>query len=126
MTAVLHHVLAELGLISLYHSPIDAKILILQRFIRFYAFGGSTIVLALYLRALSISESRIGLFMSLALIGDVFSFILTLFADVVGRKLVLGGGALLMASSGVVFGVTGNYWLLLLVSVLGVISPTCV
>ncbi len=126
MNAVLHHVLAELGLISLFRSPIDTKILILQRFIRFYAFGGSTIVLALYLRALSISETHIGLFMSLALIGDVFSFILTLFADVVGRKLVLAGGALLMTLSGVVFGITGNYWLLLLVSILGVISPTYV
>lgn len=126
MAGLHHHILAELGLISLYHSPIDTKILILQRYVRFFAFGGSTIVLALYLRALSISETRIGLFMSLALLGDVLSFIFTLFADVVGRKLVLGGGALLMALSGVVFGFTGNYWLLLVVSVVGVISPTYV
>jgi MFS family permease len=126
MAGLHHHILAELGLISLYHSPIDTKILILQRYVRFFAFGGSTIVLALYLRALSISETRIGLFMSLALVGDVLSFILTLFADVVGRKLVLGGGALLMTLSGVVFGFTGNYWLLLVVSVVGVISPTYV
>jgi MFS family permease len=126
MSALHHNILAELGLISLYHSPIDTKLLILQRYIRFFAFGGSTIVLALFFRALSISETRIGLLMSLALIGDVLSFILTLLADVVGRKLVLGGGALLMALSGVVFGITGNYWLLLVVSVLGVISPTYV
>ena len=124
MSALHHRILAELGLISLYHSPNDTKVLILQRFLRFFAFGGSTIVLALYLRALSFSETRIGLFMSLALIGDVLSFVLTLFADAVGRKLVLGGGALLMALSGVVFGVTSNYWLLLVVSVVGVISPT--
>lgn len=126
MAGLHHRILAELGLISLYHSPIDTKILILQRYVRFFAFGGSTIVLALYLRALSISETRIGLFMSLALVGDVLSFILTLFADVMGRKLVLGGGALLMVLSGVVFGFTGNYWLLLVVSVVGVISPTYV
>ena len=126
MPSLHHRVLGELGLISLYHSPVDTKVLILQRFIRFFAFGGSTIVLALYLRALSISETRIGLFMSLALVSDVLSFFLTLFADIVGRKLVLGGAALLMTLSGVVFAVTGNYWLLLMASVVGVISPTYV
>jgi MFS family permease len=116
-------ILHELGLHSLHNSPRDTKILILQRFIRFFAFGGSTIVLALYLHAISISDTQIGLFMSLTLVGDVISFALTLLADGVGRKLVLGGGALLMVMSGVVFAVTGNFWCLLAASVFGVISP---
>jgi predicted MFS family arabinose efflux permease len=95
----------------------------LQRFIRFFAFGGSTIVLALYLHAISMPDAQIGLFMSLTLVGDVISFGLALLADGVGRKLVLGVGALLMVMSGVVFAVTGNFWCLLVASVFGVISP---
>jgi hypothetical protein len=38
--------------------------------------------------------------------------------------LMLGG--LMMAGSGVVFAITGNYWILLAAAVLGVISPGCV
>lgn len=61
--------------------------------------------------------------MSLTLVGDVISFALTVLADGVGRKIVLGGGALLMVMSGVVFALTGNFWCLLAASVFGVISP---
>lgn len=116
-------IVCELGLHSLYNSPRDTKILILQRFIRFFAFGGSTIVLALYLHAIHMPDAQIGLFMSLTLVGDVISFGLALLADGVGRKIVLGGGALLMVMSGVVFAVTGNFWFLLVAGVFGVISP---
>ena len=123
LNMALLNILHELGLHSLHNSPQDTKILILQRFIRFFAFGGSTIVLALYLHAIAIPDAQIGLFMSLTLVGDVISFGLTLFADGVGRKIVLGGGALLMVMSGVVFAFTGNFWCLLAASVFGVISP---
>ena len=80
-------------------------------------------MLALYLHAISISDTHIGLFMSLTLVGDVISFALTLLADGVGRKIILGGGALLMMMSGMVFAFTGNFWFLLAASVFGVISP---
>jgi predicted MFS family arabinose efflux permease len=62
--------------------------------------------------------------MTLTLIGDVvISFFLTLFADRMGRKAVLSLGSVLMAGSGVVFALTGNYWILLAAAVFGVISP---
>ena len=60
--------------------------------------------------------------MSLTLVGDIVSFALTLFADGVGRKLILATGALLMAGSGAVFS-TDNYWLLLVAAVFGILSP---
>jgi len=56
-------------------------------------------------------------------VGDIFSFALTLLADGLGRKLVLGVGALLMAGSGIAFGISENYWVLLAASIFGVISP---
>ncbi|KAJ0415560.1 MFS transporter [Aspergillus carlsbadensis] len=118
-------VFGELGLISLWHSPRDAKYLCAQRFVRFFAYGGSTLVLASYLSALGISDDRIGLFMTLTLVGDVaISFFLTLFADSIGRRAVLALGSALMVGSGVVFGLVGNFWILLAAAVLGVISPS--
>jgi MFS family permease len=115
--------LTEIGLTTLYHSPIDTHLIILSRFVRFFAFGGSTIVLALYLHALSIPDSRIGLFLSLALLGDVSSLLLTLFADKLGRRLVLAFGAAMMVGSGLVFALVSNWWVIMGAGILGVVSP---
>ncbi|MCJ1284589.1 hypothetical protein MMC26_003922 [Xylographa opegraphella] len=117
-------VLEELGCISIYNSPLDTKLLCIQRFVRLFAYGGSTLILVSYLTALGISKSRIGLFMTLTLVGDVFiSLFLTLFADALGRKAILALGALLMSASGVAFALSGNYWVLLAAAIFGVISP---
>ncbi|KAL4987752.1 major facilitator superfamily domain-containing protein [Aspergillus falconensis] len=125
LLSLLHRTLEELGLLSLWHSPLDTKLLIAQRFVRLFAYGGSTLILASYLSALDISDDRIGLFMTLTLIGDVaISFLLTLFADAMGRRAVLALGSALMVGSGVVFSLSGNYWWLLAAAVLGVISPS--
>jgi predicted MFS family arabinose efflux permease len=121
---MLKPILRELGLVSLYNSPLDTKLLCSQRFVRLFAYGGSTLILASFLSSLGISDDRIGLFMTLTLVGDVvISFFLTLFADRLGRKAVLLLGSALMCGSGVVFALSGNYWVLLLAAVLGVISP---
>ncbi|KUJ20761.1 MFS transporter [Mollisia scopiformis] len=113
----------ELGLHSLFASALDTKIIILQRFVRFFAFGGSTIVLALYLHEHDIPASQIGLFMSLTFVGDIISFGLSLIADGIGRKHVLAIGALMMAFSGFAFATSGNFWVLLLAGIVGIISP---
>ncbi len=116
--------LAELGLVSLYHSSPDVKLLAAQRFFRMFAYGSSTLVLVAYLNALSITKAQIGLFMSMTLAGDVcVSFVLTMFADGVGRKATLALGALLMTMSGIVFATCQSFWLLLAAAVLGVITP---
>lgn len=118
------HTLDELGLVTMWHSPRDVKFLCAQRFVRLFAYGGSTLVLVSYLSAVGISDDRIGLFMTLTLVGDVvISFFLTLFADAMGRRAVLALGSVLMAGSGVIFAIFGNYWVLLAAAVFGVISP---
>jgi len=123
----LQKVTKELGIHTVIHSPLDVKLLLLSRFIRLFAYGQTTLILALYFKALDISDARIGLFMSLTLVGDVFiSLILTLIADSVGRRLMLSIGAVMMAGSGVVFANFGGYWVLLAAAVVGVISPRSV
>lgn len=117
----------ETGLKTWIASPFDTKILCLLRYVRFFAYGGPTLILALFLSSLKISDQRIGLFMTLTLLGDVFiSLVLTVVADRIGRRRMLAFGSLLMAASGVVFALSSDYWVLVLASVLGVISPRCV
>lgn len=114
----------ETGLKAWVASPCDTKVLCLQRYLRFFAYGGSTLILALYLSSLHVSDQKIGLFMTLTLLGDVFlSLVLTIFADSLGRRRVLAVGALLMTASGIVFALSDSFWILLVASVLGVISP---
>ena len=121
---VVKRALNELGLVALWNSSRDVKFLSAQRFVRMFAFGASTLILASYLSALGISDDRIGLFMTLTLVGDTaISFFLTMFADAMGRKAVLSVGSVMMAGSGVVFALFGDFWILLVAAIFGVISP---
>ena len=114
----------ELGLFSIAQSSRDTKLLCLQRFIRLFAYGASTLILALFLSSVGTSDARIGLFMTMTLLGDVIiSFILTLVADGLGRRRILMLGAALMSASGIVFALSGNFWILVAASIFGVISP---
>lgn len=121
---LLKRILEELGLVSMYVSSRDVKLLCLQRFVRMFAYGISTLILVAYLDALTIPKTQIGLFMTLTLVGDTcLSFFLTLFADALGRRAILALGAILMSASGVVFALFGTYWVLLIAAIIGVISP---
>jgi len=116
--------LDEVGVVSLFKATLDTKLLCLQRFVRVFAYGASTLVLIPYLSAVGISETEIGLFMTLTLAGDVFiSFLLTLVADALGRRNILALAAVMMSASGVVFSSTSNYWGLLAAAIFGVITP---
>jgi hypothetical protein len=86
----LQRALAELGLISLWRSTTDVKLLCAQRFTRLFAYGSSTLILVAYLAELGNPTQMIGVFMTLTLVGDVgISFILTLFADALGTLAAL-------------------------------------
>ncbi|KAK9773433.1 putative Major facilitator superfamily (MFS) profile domain-containing protein [Seiridium cardinale] len=116
---------AESGFTTIKESCRDTKILCLQRFVRMFAYGASFLILVDFLSNKDFSDAQIGLFMTLTLLGDVvISLLLTSITDQVGRRRVLSAGAALMVASGVVFAIIDNYWILLLASVFGVISPT--
>ncbi|KXH62508.1 hypothetical protein CNYM01_01719 [Colletotrichum nymphaeae SA-01] len=115
----------SLGLLALGRSHPDIKLLCLQRFVRMFAYGATTLQLVAYFELLGLSATRIGLFMAFTLVGDVcISLVLTSIADGVGRKAVLAAGAALMAISGVVFATCSGFWVLLAAAVVGVISPS--
>ncbi|PSS07124.1 hypothetical protein M430DRAFT_45943 [Amorphotheca resinae ATCC 22711] len=109
-TRYLVKVLDELGLVSLWSSTVDTKLLCIQRFVRLFAYGGSTLILVAYFAELNISKTKSGLFMTLTLVGDtLISFLLTFHP---------------VALSGIVFALFSNYWVLLLAAIVGVISPS--
>ena len=117
--------LTYFGIASVYHTGRDAWLVILARSCRMFAYGATSLIIALFFSSLNFSDSRIGLFMTLTLCGDVLlSLFLTLVADRVGRRRVLSVGASLMILSGAVFTLSDNFWILLLAAVLGVISAT--
>jgi MFS family permease len=115
----------EFGIKSVKDTGRDAWLIILTRCSRMFAYGTNSLVLALFFSALKFSDSAIGLFMSLTLIGDLLlSLGLTLVADRLGRRRILLAGSVLMVLSGAIFAFFENYWVLLFAAVVGVISAT--
>lgn len=124
MVALCRKIVSHLDLRVFVSLDRDVKLLFMQRLVRMFAFGGSSLVQLLFLSELGNRDEKIGLFMSATLFGDVVLSLLTsMIADSVGRRHMLTLGALLMASSGVIFALCSNYWLLLAASIIGVISP---
>jgi MFS family permease len=103
----------------------DVPLLFATRAVRLFAYGLTSVVLALHLAAAGLDELRIGLLLSLTLWGDTaISFVLTARADRVGRRATLIAGAALMIVAALAFATTTSFWLLLLAATVGVLSPS--
>ncbi|GMM49910.1 hypothetical protein DASB73_008680 [Starmerella bacillaris] len=103
----------------------DQWLLLALKFVRMVAYGQTTMILVPFLLSLNSTDSQVGLFMTLTLIGDVvLSSYITFTADKFGRRYMLGTSAVLMILSGVAFMFSSNYWLLLTAAIFGVISPS--
>lgn len=96
-----------------------------SRAVRLFAYGALSVVLVFHLSAAGLTEPRIGLLLTLTLLGDTaLSLLLTTRADAAGRRATLAVGAGLMVGAGLLFAVTQDFWLLLLAATLGIISPS--
>ncbi len=105
--------------------PADGRILFSTRILRLFAYGFLSVILALYLSQLGLSEVNIGLLISLTLLGDTaVSLWITTNADRIGRQRMLVIGAALMILAAVIFAGTRNFFLLLAAATIGVISPS--
>lgn len=103
----------------------DARILFGTRILRMFAYGFLSVVLVLHLAELGFSEGRIGLLLTLTLVGDtLLSLWITTNADRIGRRRMLMAGALLMLVAGIPFALSGDFLVLLIAATLGVISPS--
>ena len=103
----------------------DGKLILASRALRGFAYGFLSITLAIYLKIIGLEELEIGILITVALIGSVVvTFLVSIYADVFGRRrtlIILGS---LMATSGVVFAVSTNYAVLLVAAFLGTINVT--
>jgi MFS family permease len=103
----------------------DVRLLFVTRFVRMFAYGFLSVLLALYLSKLGLSDAKIGLLLTLTLVGDIaVSLWLTTTADRFGRRRTLIIGAVLMLLAGIVFAMTNNFAVLLIAATIGVISPS--
>ena len=103
----------------------DIKILFTTRIVRLFCYGFLSVILALYLVQVGLTEQQIGLLFTLTLAGDAgISLWLTTSADRFGRRRTLLVGALLMLGAGLVFILTNNIVLLMAAAIIGVISPS--
>lgn len=102
----------------------DGRILFAARLVRMAAFGGLSVVVALYLAALGLTEPQIGLLFTATLIGDaVLSLWIASAADRLGRRTMLFAAICLMIAAGLAFLLTENLLLLTLFAVIGTMSP---
>jgi len=103
----------------------NITILFTTRILRLFCYGFVSVILALYLADVGLSEAEIGLLFTFTLLGDAgISLWLTTSADRFGRKRTLLIGALLMAGAGLVFVMTNNLVILIAAAIIGVISPS--
>ncbi len=103
----------------------DGRILFTTRIVRLFAYGSLSVVLALYLAEIGLSETQIGLLLSLTLAGDVaISLAITTVADRAGRRRMLQAGAILVIFAGIVFAWTRYLPLLTIAAIIGTISPS--
>src|SRR5207302_11326287 len=103
----------------------DGRLLFATRCARLFAYGLVSVVLVLYLSALVLTDGRIGVLLTMTLLGDiVISLAITTTADRVGRRTMLSVGAVLMVFAGAFFVLTNNFWWLLVSATIGVISPS--
>jgi MFS family permease len=103
----------------------DVATLFVTRGVRLFAYGALSVVLVLHLAAAGHSPERIGLLLTLTLLGDTaVSLLVTTRADRAGRRRMLALGAALMVGAGLLFAATTDFWLLLLGATLGILSPS--
>lgn len=103
----------------------DGRILFGTRAVRLFAYGFLSVGLMIYLVQIGLSETQIGLLLTLTLIGDtIISLWITTKADRLGRKRMLTLGSVLMVFAGILFAVTSDFVVLLIAATIGVISPS--
>ncbi|HET9595892.1 MAG TPA: MFS transporter [Anaeromyxobacteraceae bacterium] len=103
----------------------DVRLLFATRAVRLFAYGLLSVVLVLHLAAAGVSEARIGLLLTLTLVGDtLISLVLTTRADRAGRRLTLLAGGALMVLAGALLAGASSFPVLLFAATVGVVSPS--
>ncbi len=103
----------------------DGKLIISARILRTFAYGFLSVVLAIYLRLIGLSDPAIGFVLTATLANSVvFTVIASFYADRVGRRKMLILYGVLMSIAGAIFVVTGDFVSLIIAALMGTINVT--
>ena len=103
----------------------DGKLIISARILRTFAYGFLSVILAIYLRLIGLSDPAIGLVLTATLANSiVFTVIASFYADRIGRRKMLILYGALMSSAGAIFVVTGDFVSLIIAALIGTINVT--
>src|SRR5215472_16546567 len=103
----------------------DARRILLMRGLRSLAYGLLAVLLGVALAGEGFTPLAIGALITVSLIGDmVGTYVIGLFADTWGRRRTLALLALLMAVTGVIFGLVTSYAVLLMAAFFGTLGTS--
>lgn len=101
------------------------RLILLMRGLRQFAYGLLAVILGIVLADEGFSPASIGVLITVSLIGDMAgTYVIGLFADAWGRRHTLALLALLMAGTGVIFGLVSSYPVLLFAAFFGTLGTT--
>jgi len=103
----------------------STQLILLMRGLRSLAYGLLAVILGVVLAGEGFSPAAIGVLITVSLVGDmVGTYVIGLFADTWGRRRTLAALSLLMAATGVVFGLVTSYPVLLVAAFFGTLGTS--
>ncbi len=104
---------------------INTRLILVMRGLRSLAYGLLAVLLGVALTDEGFSPVAIGILITVSLIGDmVGTYVIGLVADTWGRRRILALLSLLMAGTGIVFGLASSYPLLLIAAFFGTLGTS--
>src|SRR2546429_5947228 len=103
----------------------DVELILVMRGLRSLAYGFLAVILGVVLAGEGFSPVAIGVLITVSLVGDmVGTYVIGLFADTWGRRRTLALLSLLMAATGIIFGLVTSYCVLLLAAFFGTLGTS--
>jgi MFS family permease len=103
----------------------NARLILLMRGLRSLAYGLLAVILGVVLAGEGFSPAAIGVLITVSLLGDMAgTYVIGLFADSWGRRRTLALLSLVMAATGVIFGLVTSYPVLLLAAFFGTLGTS--
>ena len=103
----------------------DGRCVLLARVLRNFGYGFVAVVLGVHVAELGLSGAELGVLLAASLLGSsVFTVLVALRADQLGRRRSLQLFAAFMALTGAAYALTDQFWLLLAATLTGTISAS--
>jgi MFS family permease len=103
----------------------DARLILVMRGLRSLAYGLLAVILGVVLAGEGFSPAAIGVLITVSLVGDmVGTYVIGLVTDTWGRRRTLALLSLLMAGTGVIFGLVSSYLVLLVAAFFGTLGTS--